>query len=87
MDRLLYSSDQMETSDVYADIINGVGDKAGKDLVPREWGDPVPLLDEMVKNGHIGKKAGRGFYDVFFSLTLQWLLCLTDMGLLQDYDQ
>jgi len=49
--------------DVYADIINGVKHKAGKNGYPTSWGEEVRLLDEMIARGELGKKTGRGFHE------------------------
>jgi 3-hydroxybutyryl-CoA dehydrogenase len=44
--------------DVRRDILNSLAESFDDDSYL-----PHPLLDEMVKSGHLGKKSGLGIYD------------------------
>ena len=64
-------------ADIYANIIEGAAEKAGTEMIPREWGEAVPMLDEMMTRGELGVKTGKGFFEVCrsacFSVRLIWI--------------
>ncbi len=45
-------------------VLAGAAERGGQPMVPSSWGEPAPILKEMIARGHLGKKAGKGFYKV-----------------------
>ncbi|KAI9634116.1 3-hydroxyacyl-CoA dehydrogenase [Dioszegia hungarica] len=45
-------------------ISQGWAEKAEQGLISKELVQPIPMLEEMVKEGRMGRKSGKGFYDV-----------------------
>jgi 3-hydroxyacyl-CoA dehydrogenase len=45
-------------------ISQGWQEKAKQGQISEELVKPIPMLEEMVKQGRLGRKSGKGFYDV-----------------------
>ena len=45
-------------------IGEGWQEKAKQGLISEELVKPSPLLQKMIKEGRLGRKSGKGFYDV-----------------------
>jgi 3-hydroxyacyl-CoA dehydrogenase len=45
-------------------ISQGWQEKAKQGQISEELVKPIPMLEEMVKQGRLGRKRGKGFYDV-----------------------
>jgi len=51
-------------TDTTSYISQGWQEKAKQGQISEELVKPIPMLDEMVKQGRLGRKSGKGFYDV-----------------------
>jgi len=59
--------DQLFT-DTTAYIASGWREKAAANpgLIANELIQPIPMLENLVKEGRLGRKSGKGFFDVSF---------------------
>ncbi|GFZ48769.1 hypothetical protein JCM24511_06518 [Saitozyma sp. JCM 24511] len=44
-------------------IASGWREKAEQGLISKELVEPIPMMEEMVKSGRLGRKSGKGFYE------------------------
>lgn len=49
-------------------IADGWRDKAEQGVISKELVQPIPMMEQMVKDGKLGRKSGKGFYDVSMSV-------------------
>jgi 3-hydroxyacyl-CoA dehydrogenase len=55
--------------DTASHIVSGWQDKADQGLIDKKLVEPSPLMQKMIGEGRLGRKSGRGFYDVGSVLT------------------
>jgi 3-hydroxyacyl-CoA dehydrogenase len=55
--------------DTASHIVSGWQDKADQGLIDKKLVEPSPLMQKMIEEGRLGRKSGRGFYDVGSLLT------------------
>lgn len=51
-------------SDTTTNIVNGWREKAERGLFSKEQVAPTPSIEALLKEGRMGRKNGKGFYDV-----------------------
>lgn len=55
--------------DTASHIVSGWQEKAEQGLIDKKLVEPSPLMQKMIEEGRLGRKSGRGFYDVGSVLT------------------
>ena len=51
-------------ADVYFDLKQSARERQGVPLLPPVWAEKLPIIDRLVQAGTLGKKSGKGLYEV-----------------------